>query len=61
MNMVKRTRLGRTRLVLATTVFKEVDKLLNAGHDWEEVVGHIAHKYFGGDEARADVWLRHRV
>lgn len=61
MNMPKRNRLPkRTRLTLASTVFKEVDALADAGHGWDEIVAHVANKYFHGDEEHAEVWLAHR-
>lgn len=61
-NMPKRARLPkRTRLTLATTVLKKVNALLDAGHEWDEVVHYVAHHYFHDDEGRADVWLRHRI
>lgn len=59
--MPKRNRLPRgLRLTLASTVFKEVDKLVAAGHEWDEVVAYVANKYFRGDEEHASVWLAHR-
>ena len=59
--MPKGSRLPRgTRLTLASSVFKEVDRLLAAGHEWDEVVAHVAERYFGGDEEHAEVWLAHR-
>jgi len=58
--MVKRNRLRRSLgITLATDVFREVDRMTRSGYSWGDVVSHIAHKYFGGDESRAEVWLQH--
>jgi len=59
--MPKGSRLPRKmRLTLASSVFREVDALSAAGHQWDEIVAHVASKYFHGDEERAEVWLAHR-